>query len=82
MLHSVPGQGYYDMDNNNIDMHQEQSDDVNEMANTTPFSVRDILNMVDQNEDTGYSPHLNQTDYSGKSFNVNNGLNSTYHYKK
>lgn len=43
--------GYYDMDNNMVIGDNSSEVDV---LNTTPFSVRDILNIVDQNNEANY----------------------------
>ncbi|CAO1428012.1 unnamed protein product [Diamesa tonsa] len=46
MINNLQHSGYYDLDNNSVVI-----DDVNDVNNTTPFSVRDILNISDQNSD-------------------------------
>lgn len=71
--------GYYDMDNNMV--IGENSSEV-DVLNTTPFSVRDILNIVDQShEDIPYQT-MNGSDQFSQKFYGNNmaqfGNNSQY----
>jgi hypothetical protein len=60
MLHSqnigsMSGQAFYDLDQNNMDdLQSSNAEDINDRSNTTPFSVRDILNIVDQNGESEY----------------------------
>lgn len=51
MINSSSQSGYYDMDNNMVIGDNSSEVDV---LNTTPFSVRDILNIVDQNNEANY----------------------------
>lgn len=53
--------GYYDMDNNVV-IGDNNSGDV-DVLNTTPFSVRDILNIANQNsvDESAYHDPLNAT---------------------
>lgn len=56
--------GYYDMDNNVLIGDNSSEVDV---LNTTPFSVRDILNIVDQNnEENSYQTMSGNEQYSQK----------------
>lgn len=48
MINNPSQAGYYDMDNNVLIGDNTSEVDV---LNTTPFSVRDILNIVDQNNE-------------------------------
>ena len=71
MIHHNNPQDYYNLYNN----HAENSAiDANEMSNNTPFSVRDILNIVDQNEEMGYS---NNQEYMQK-----NMCSNGYQFKR
>lgn len=70
MIHHNNPHDYYNPYNNHIDNSAVD----NEMSSNTPFSVRDILNIVDQNEEMVYN--TNQ-EYMQKSL-CGNG----YQYKR
>lgn len=69
--------GYYDMDNNMVIGDNSNEVDV---LNTTPFSVRDILNIVDQNNEENHYQAM--SDQFAQKFYGNNasqfGNNSQY----
>lgn len=64
-LHS----GYYDMDNNMVIGDNSSEVDV---LNTTPFSVRDILNIVDQNNEENSYQTMNANEQFSQKFYGNN----------
>lgn len=71
--------GYYDMDNNMVIGDNSSEVDV---LNTTPFSVRDILNIVDQNSEENPYQAMNGGDQFPQKFYGNSmtqfGNNSQY----
>lgn len=75
--------GYYDMDNNVV-IGENNSGDVN----TTPFSVRDILNIANQNsvDESAYHDSLNPSSdlFSNKFYgnNCGSGYTSGAQYKR
>ena len=76
--------GYYDMDNNVV-IGDNNSGDVN----TTPFSVRDILNIANQNsvDESAYQDPLNaQSDLFSQNKlygnNCGNGYGNSSQYKR
>lgn len=70
--------GYYDMDNNVV--IGDNSSEVVDVLNTTPFSVRDILNIANQNNDESgngiYQDPMNSTEIFSQKFYGNNCANS------
>lgn len=63
--------GYYDMNNSNIaEIGAQGGENSNEVdvLNTTPFSVRDILNIVDQNNEDVHYQAINDP-YSQRFYN-------------
>jgi hypothetical protein len=79
MINSSSQSGYYDMDNNMVIGDNSSEVDV---LNTTPFSVRDILNIVDQNSEENPYQTMNGSDQFSQKFYGNNmaqfGNNSQY----
>lgn len=77
--------GYYDMDNNVVIGDNSSEVDV---LNTTPFSVRDILNIANQNNDENiYQDQMNPTEVFSQKFYGNNcgssyGANNSGQYKR
>jgi hypothetical protein len=69
---STQQSGYYDMDQNMVIGDNSSEVDV---LNTTPFSVRDILNIVDQNnEENNYQTmHPSEQFTTTKFYGGNNG---------
>lgn len=63
--------GYYDMDNNVVIGDNSNEIDV---LNTTPFSVRDILNIANQNNEDNVYAHdpMNSSDFFAQKFYSNN----------
>lgn len=72
--------GYYDLNNGNLAevgaTNGENSIEV-DVLNTTPFSVRDILNIVDQNNGDENHYH-NMSDPYSQRFYVGNGVSGQY----
>lgn len=81
MINNLQHSGYYDLDNNSVVI-----DDVNDVNNTTPFSVRDILNISDQNSDeNSYQSAMNQSEHFAQKMYNNNGayaINNGGSYKR
>lgn len=79
MINNSSQSGYYDMDNNMVIGDNSSEVDV---LNTTPFSVRDILNIVDQNSEENPYQTMNGSDQFSQKFYGNNmsqfGNNSQY----
>lgn len=77
-------QGYYDLDSNMV-IGDNSSSEV-DVLNTTPFSVRDILNIVDQNNEDNPYQTMNGNDQFAQKFYGNNvaqfGNYSNYQYKR
>lgn len=67
MINNSSQSGYYDMDNNMVIGENSSEIDV---LNTTPFSVRDILNLVDQSEENFHA--MNGNDQFSQKFYANN----------
>jgi hypothetical protein len=65
--------GYYDMDNNVV-IGDNNSGEVVDVLNTTPFSVRDILNIANQNsaDESAYQDALNSSDLFAQKLYSNN----------
>jgi hypothetical protein len=63
MINNSSQSGYYDMDNNMVIGDNSSEVDV---LNTTPFSVRDILNIVDQNNEENSYQAMNSDQFSQK----------------
>lgn len=84
MINNLQHSGYYDLDNNSVVI--DDVNDVNDVNNTTPFSVRDILNISDQNSDeNSYQSAMNQSEhYAHKMYNNNGayGINNGGSYKR
>lgn len=80
MINNPSQSGYYDMDNNMV-IGDNSSSEV-DVLNTTPFSVRDILNIVDQNNEDNPYQVMNGNDQFSQKFYSNNamqlGNNSQY----
>lgn len=80
MINNSSQSGFYDMDNNNIVIGDNPSEV--DVLNTTPFSVRDILNIVDQNNEDNSYQTMNGGDQFSQKFYGNNlaqyGNNSQY----
>lgn len=78
MINNSSQPGYYDMDNNMVIGDNSSEVDV---LNTTPFSVRDILNIVDQNNEENFQA-MSANDQFSQKFYANNvaqfGSNSQY----
>lgn len=78
--------GYYDMDNNVV-IGDNNPGDV-DVLNTTPFSVRDILNIANQNnvDESAYQDALNSSSdlFSQKLYgnNCGSGYGSGAQYKR
>lgn len=79
MINSAAQSGYYDMDNNMVIGDNSSEVDV---LNSTPFSVRDILNIVDQNQEDNPYQTMNGNDQFSQKFYGNNagqfGNNTQY----
>jgi hypothetical protein len=80
MINNSTQSGYYDMDNNMVIGDNSSEVDV---LNTTPFSVRDILNIVDQNHEDNPYQVMNGNEQFTQKFYGNNmstqfGNNSQY----
>lgn len=72
--------GYYDLNNGNLaEIGASNVDNSSEVdvLNTTPFSVRDILNIVDQNNSDENHYH-NMSDPYSQRFLVGNGAGGQY----
>lgn len=80
MINNPSQSGYYDLDNNMV-IGDNSSSEV-DVLNTTPFSVRDILNIVDQNNEDNPYQVMNGNDQFSQKFYSNNamqfGNNSQY----
>jgi hypothetical protein len=63
MISNSSQSGYYDMDNNMVIGDNSSEVDV---LNNTPFSVRDILNIVDQNNEENPYQAMNGDQFSQK----------------
>lgn len=63
MISNSSQSGYYDMDSNMVIGDNSSEVDV---LNTTPFSVRDILNIVDQNGEENPYQTMNGDQFSQK----------------
>lgn len=79
--------GYYDLNNSNLAeigaTNGENSSEV-DVLNTTPFSVRDILNIVDQNN-SEENHYQNMSDPYSQRFYVGNSVgqyNSSQYCKR
>jgi hypothetical protein len=79
MINNSSQSGYYDMDNNMVIGDNSSEVDV---LNTTPFSVRDILNIVDQNSEENPYHTMNGNDQFSQKLYGNSmaqfGNNSQY----
>lgn len=79
MINNSSQSGYYDMDNNTVIGDNSSEVDV---LNTTPFSVRDILNIVDQSSEENPYATMNEHEQFPQKFYGNNvaqfGNNSQY----
>jgi hypothetical protein len=80
MINNSTQSGYYDMDNNMVIGDNSSEVDV---LNTTPFSVRDILNIVDQSHEDNHYQAMNGNEQFSQKFYGNNmssqaGNNSQY----
>lgn len=71
MINNSSQSGYYDMDNNMVIGDNSSEVDV---LNTTPFSVRDILNIVDQNSEENSYQNMNGGDQFSQKFYGGNGM--------
>lgn len=84
MMINSQSQGYYDLDSNMV-IGDNSSSEV-DVLNTTPFSVRDILNIVDQNNEDNPYQTMNGNDQFAQKFYGNNvaqfGNYSNYQYKR
>lgn len=69
MINNPSQSGYYDLDNNMVIGDNSSEVDV---LNTTPFSVRDILNIVDQNSEEIPYQTMNGNDQFSQKFYGNN----------
>lgn len=69
MINNSSQSGYYDLDNNMVIGDNSSEVDV---LNTTPFSVRDILNIVDQNSEENPYQAMNGNDQFSQKFYGNN----------
>lgn len=69
MINNPSQSGYYDLDNNMVIGDNSSEVDV---LNNTPFSVRDILNIVDQNSEGNPYQTMNGNDQFSQKFYGNN----------
>lgn len=76
MINNPSQSGYYDMDNNLV-IGDNNSSEV-DVLNTTPFSVRDILNIVDQNHEDNPYQIMNGSDQFSQKFYPNNAAMSQF----
>lgn len=79
MINNSVQSGYYDMDNNMVIGDNSSEVDV---LNTTPFSVRDILNIVDQSHEDNHYQAMSGSEQFSQKFYGNNQLANNSQYKR
>lgn len=81
MLNNSSHSGYYDMDNRQL--IGENSSEVDAL-NSTPFSVRDILNIDQTSEGSSYQTAMNSSDLYAQKYYANNvtQFNNAGQYKR
>ena len=78
MINNSTQSGYYDLDNNMVIGDNSSEVDV---LNTTPFSVRDILNIVDQNSEENSYQTMNGNDQFSQKFYGSNAAQIGNNYQ-